>query len=512
MRIKAGGTSNEVPDSNISTYNTIDRQPRSTMRYGTRMTLSFALTAVMTAAVLSIVLAFVWEGQFQTYTRSNMQRMAQQMADSLSQQYLETGTWTSDALSFVTTSSENMPEVGVRIADAKGTVIYDDARGGVIAAPAADRSNFVPEPNSKDSVVTADIFVVNGENGSEKIGQVTYWSVGSEALLTRSDSAFRMSSYAAIITAASLAVIFACVIGILAARSLTRPIKAITTTASQIRNGDLSARCGLKGSDEIGRLGETFDEMASTLERDIMLEHRLTSDVAHELRTPLMAMQATVEAMQDGVMPADQDHLATVNVEVRRLSRLVDAMLRLSRMENGKIPLNIERTDVVALCSDLVTMQELLFQDNGLTLTFDNRTGHSKYYAEIDPDLIREAMVNLLSNAMRYTQEGGSVKVTVARDRRNVMLSVSDTGMGIAKEDIPRVFSRFWRSDASREREAGGLGVGLALTKEIVDRHNGTISVDSEEGVGTTFTLKLPITYKQPKASMQGSKEQKDKQ
>ena len=92
------------------------------------------------------------------------------------------------------------------------------------------------------------------------------------------------------------------------------------------------------------------------------------------------------------------------------------------------------------------------------------------------------------------------------------MLSVSDTGMGIAKEDIPRVFSRFWRSDASREREAGGLGVGLALTKEIVDRHNGTISVDSEEGVGTTFTLKLPITYKQPKASKQGSKEQKDKQ
>jgi signal transduction histidine kinase len=108
-------------------------------------------------------------------------------------------------------------------------------------------------------------------------------------------------------------------------------------------------------------------------------------------------------------------------------------------------------------------------------------------------------MVNLLSNAMRYTSEGGSVTVRVERDRRNVLLSVQDTGMGIAKEDIPRVFARFWRSDASRERAAGGLGVGLALTKEIVDRHNGTISVDSEEGVGTTFTLRLPITHRHPR-------------
>ena len=236
--------------------------------------------------------------------------------------------------------------------------------------------------------------------------------------------------------------------------------------------------------------------MAGTLERDIKMEHRLTSDVAHELRTPLMAMQATVEAMQDGVMPADQDNLATVAEEVRRLSRLVDAMLRLSRMENGKTPLNIAKTDVVALANDLVTVHSQLFQDNGIELKFTNDTGHKTFMAEIDPDLIREALVNLMSNALRYTPEGGSVEVRVWRDRRNVLISVADTGMGIAKEDIPRVFSRFWRSDASRERAAGGLGVGLSLTKEIVDRHNGTISVDSEEGVGTSFTLKLPLAHR----------------
>ncbi|MDO4797074.1 MAG: HAMP domain-containing sensor histidine kinase [Coriobacteriales bacterium] len=489
-----------VADSHASSYNTIKRQPRSTLKYSTRMTLSFALTAVLSAVVLSAVLAFVWEDQFQSYTRANMQRMVEQTAETLAQQYGEHKAWTNETLEFMASTSESMPEVGMRLANDEGEVLYDDDSGGAIAVTRTGKQRRIIMPLDENSIVTADI-MVEGEEGrvSFVAGTLTFWSASSDALLTKSDSVFRTNSYAAIITAASLAVVFACVIGYFVARALTKPIKRITTTASQIRNGDLTARTGLSGTDEIGRLGETFDDMASSLEHDIKFEHRLTSDVAHELRTPLMAMQATVEAMQDGVMPADQNNLATVSVEVRRLSRLVDAMLRLSRMENGTTPLNIERCDVVALVEDLVTVHSQLFQDNGIELIYQNETGHREFYAELDPDLIREAMVNLLSNAMRYTAEGGNVWVKVARNRRNVLLSVQDTGMGIAKEDMPRVFSRFWRSDASRERVAGGLGVGLALTKEIVDRHNGTIAVDSEEGVGTTFTLRLPITQRKQK-------------
>ncbi|MBR3226753.1 MAG: HAMP domain-containing histidine kinase [Atopobiaceae bacterium] len=464
------------------------------------MTLSFALTAVMTAVVLSIVLAFVWEQQFQTYTRDNMQRMATQMADTLSQQYADEGAWTDSILDYVDATSGSMKEVGIRLIDSDGNVLYDNTMGGLLVSRQGRQSKNVILPPRKDSVVVADIQIVDvledGTTSPRVVGSLTFWAMNSDVFLTQSDSLFRTSSYGAIVTAASMAVIFACIIGVFVARALAKPIKVITTTASQIRNGDLTARTGISGTDEIGRLGETIDDMATTLERDIKLEHRLTSDVAHELRTPLMAMQATVEAMQDGVLPADQTNLATVGAEVRRLSRLVDAMLRLSRMENGKTPFQLEKCDVVELASNLVVAHSQLFQDNGIELTLQNDTGHDAFYAEIDPDLIREAMVNLLSNAMRYTAEGGSVTVRVARDRRNVLLSVQDTGMGIAKEDIPRVFSRFWRSDASRERVAGGLGVGLSLTKEIVDRHNGTISVDSEEGVGTTFTLHLPVTHR----------------
>ena len=498
------GSHDEAVDSNVSSYNTIKRHPRNTLKYSTRMTLSFALTAVMTAVVLSIVLALVWEQQFQTYTRDNMQRMVQQMADTLSQQYTDAQAWSEGILDYVDTASGSMKEVGMRLVDASGNVLYDNTMGGLVKGESQNGrmpKKFVPTLR-EDTFVTADIVTTGpseanpDEVETSVVGTLTFWSVSSDVFLTQSDSLFRTSSYGAIVTAASMAVVFACVIGVFVARALAKPIKRITTTASQIRNGDLTARTGIVGTDEIGRLGETIDDMATTLERDIKLEHRLTSDVAHELRTPLMAMQATVEAMQDGVLPADQTNLATVAIEVRRLSRLVDAMLRLSRMENGKTPFQIEKCDIVELTNDLVMAHTQLFQDNGIALSFINDTGHDSFMVEIDPDLVREAMVNLMSNAMRYTSEGGSVIVRVARDRRNVLISVQDTGMGIAKEDIPRVFSRFWRSDASRERVAGGLGVGLALTKEIVDRHNGTISVDSEEGVGTTFTLHLPLVHR----------------
>ena len=196
--------------------------------------------------------------------------------------------------------------------------------------------------------------------------------------------------------------------------------------------------------------------------------------------------------MQDGVLPADDEHFETVAAEVRRLSRLVDAMLKLSRLENGSTELKTERTDVVYLIRSLVTSQHQLFHEKGLHLRFVDESQYGELNADIDPDLIREAVVNLMSNAMRYTDEDGWVTVTVRQDKSDVLIAVQDTGIGIAKEDIPQTFGRFWRSDVSRERVSGGLGVGLSLTKEIVDKHNGTILVESELGKGTTFTLRIP--------------------
>lgn len=481
--------------SSRASWNTPRSDMRSGMSYATRMASLFALTSVMTVLVLVGVVAVVWSGVFSDYTRANMTDIAQSTAQRLAQEYELNGKWSTSYLASVADSTLSSDDIGLQVVDAEGTILYDDSwpaaamvgstQGG---SEPSSHSLISSAPTDAAASVTRDITLTDGT----VVGQVRLWVFGSDALLSKADTAFRDRTFNAMFLASIIAVAISVIIGILVSRMLTNPLRRITGTAKQIRDGDLSARTGLKGDGEIDRLGETFDEMATSLEKDLKHEHRITSDVAHELRTPLMAMLATVEAMQDGVLPTDDEHLETVASETRRLSRLVQQMLDLSRMENRTAPLKLERIDTVSFVRRIVDSQQQLFSDHDLRLRFSDDTQGRPSDIEADPDMVTQAVVNLMSNAMRYTPEGGWVVVSVRTSRRNVQIIVSDTGIGIAKEDLSRIFGRFWRADASRAREAGGLGVGLSVTKQIVERHHGYISVESELGKGTTFTIHLP--------------------
>lgn len=474
------------PPETEGSYKTIKPDPVGNQSFTTRMAAFFALTAVMTVLVLISVLGIVWENRFTTYTRENLQNTVDTTALNMSQAYARADGWNADVLSIARQASATNSDIGIQVLDVSGVVLYDDS------APNARRpggNSALSGPQTGDAVVYAVVQNLQGE----PVGSIRIWTFGSEPFLTQRDIAFRNGSYQAISLAAAIAISLSGLIGILASRSLTKPVRRITETAVQIRSGNLAARSGIRGENELGRLGETFDDMASSLERDIKLERRLTSDVAHELRTPLMAIMATVEAIQDGILPADEERLENIVSESRRLSRLVDAMLHLSRLENGKTKFNPESVNVVAMVASLVAVQETLFKENNRTLTFVDKTPEGNCFVDIDSDMIREALTNLLSNAIRYTDDGGHVVITVSIDDNDAVISVTDDGMGIAPEDIPQTFSRFWRAEESRERASGGLGVGLAITKEIMDRHNGTISVESELGKGTTFSLHLPV-------------------
>ena len=531
-----------------ASWNTPRSDSRSGLSYGSRMALSFALTSLMTVLILVCVIMVVWGSAFSEYTRANVIDLAKLTSEKLADSYEQDGEWTVDTLYAIAQSSSISDDIGLQVLDAEGTILYDDTwpvasvaadvkkseaepvpdtgsaeEGSVVAtdqgsagqaaATSAEGSATAAEedepkikfdrhglistaPTDEEGAITEPITTSDGK----VVGKVRLWVLGSDVLLTKTDTAFREKTIDAMFLAAAIAVAISVMIGLFVSRMLTNPIRRITGTAKQIRDGDLSARTNMR-DDEIDQLGETFDEMATSLEKDLKHERRLTSDVAHELRTPLMAMLATVEAMQDGVYPTDNEHLETVASETRRLARLVQQMLDLSRMENHTAPMNIEAVDMVELVRGIVNAQEPLFHERDLRLRFADETQGKIPFIKVDPDMITQCVINLMSNAMRYTPEGGWVIVTVGLDRKHLTISVSDTGIGIAKEDLSRIFGRFWRADASRAREAGGLGVGLAVTKQIVERHHGFISVESELEKGTTFTIHLPREQQQQPSS-----------
>lgn len=294
----------------------------------------------------------------------------------------------------------------------------------------------------------------------------------------------------AVLTAGVIALILSTILGLYFAVGIARPVQHIADTADEIKNGNLSARTGLSGDDQLGQFGQRFDEMADAIERDRDLERQLIGDVAHELRTPLMAIQATVEAIQDGVFEADEEHLNTISFETRRLGRLVEALLHLNRLENGTTEIKRELVNLSSVVNGLSTTHEALIESSGIM-----------FFANVDPnvmvvgdqDLISQAVANLLSNAVRYTPENGMVNIDLTRENGYARISVTDTGVGISEEDMKKVFSRFWRADVARQNVDGGLGIGLALVKEVVDQHFGDVSVASRLGEGSTFTMRIPL-------------------
>lgn len=477
------------------TGTTVDPSDKATKKkgrmlgFGQRVALTFAVVSVVMALLFVVVLSVVWNDQFKENSRATVNDYAVSVAQSLGRVYSQRGWWSASAVSNAMSNSAAVDGVGVQMLDSNGRVLYDSTWVGVDNEVVAGGISLAPDDSS--------MVIVPIEVAGKQVGTVKSWVYGSDLLLTSRDEALRDNSYVAIGIAAVVSLMFAALISFLVSRQLTKPVRKISAAAQRIKEGDRTARSGVNGSDDLGQLGETFDSMAEAIEKEAELERRLTADVAHELRTPLQALRANVEAMQDEVLPCDQEHLALLSNETNRLARLVDSMLRLSRLENGSVRMSFQPVDIVQFVSDIATSHRMLLEDAGLELTFRNDVSSDELYVELDRDTVTQALTNILSNAIRYTPAPGKVTISVSCVNEEARVAVADTGIGIAKEDMNKVFSRFWRAEESRNRVAGGLGVGLAVTKEIVDRHHGRVEVESERGVGTTFILCFPLT--QPK-------------
>jgi signal transduction histidine kinase len=292
--------------------------------------------------------------------------------------------------------------------------------------------------------------------------------------------------------AGGLVALLAVGITVLVSRRMLRPVVALTDAAQRMAGGDLDHRVDVQGRDELSELAHSFNTMASALAANEDQRKRMVNDVAHELRNPLANIRGYVEAALDGVALADDKLLGSLHEDALLLQRLVDDLQTLALAEAGRLALHRKPTDVVELATTVVSTHHAQAEGSGVELVLDAPS--VVLVVDGDPARLRQSVGNLVSNALRYTPEGGTVTVRVRpAGGDHVTVAVQDTGLGIAAEDLPHVFDRFWRADRSRTRDTGGSGLGLAITRELVTAHNGRITATSQEGEGSTFTIRLPL-------------------
>ena len=291
-----------------------------------------------------------------------------------------------------------------------------------------------------------------------------------------------------------LAALAAAVVGFVFSGILARPLSGMIRAIQKMARGDFSARASEKGSGEIRRLAETFNSMSEKIETLDITRNQFVANASHELKTPLASMKVLVESL---IYQPDMDRglrtefLQDINREIDRLSAIVSDLLTLVRMDAGSVKLSREK----------LTLQDLV-EENRHRLDPMARKRRQELVINIkdpcelnaDKGKMNQVIYNLMENAIKYTQEGGRIVVTLDRTTRNAILSVKDNGPGIPQDAIPHIFDRFFRVDKARSRETGGTGLGLSIVRQMVLLHGGTIRVESQEGQGSDFIVELPVS------------------
>ncbi len=282
-------------------------------------------------------------------------------------------------------------------------------------------------------------------------------------------------------------VVLAAMISLYVAKRLSAPLIDMKEAAEKITRGDLSARTNVPGNDELSELGNALNHLAAQLQKQEQLRVTMTQDIAHELRTPLTTLKSHIQAMLDQIWEPTPARLQACYEETERLIMLVSDLEQLTEMDSPHFRLHRKPENLTALIEQSVRILSAAFLEKGIRLEVGP---HPDLRLNVDRDRLIQILVNVLSNSLKFTPEGGQVEIRVKDENDSVLITVQDTGPGIAPEDLPYVFERFYRADKSRNRKWGGSGIGLTIVKKLVDAHGGTVWIES--GHGTKVYIRLP--------------------
>ena len=460
-----------------------------TINLKTRLVLSFSILGLVSIVSITILVNFFLERQFIQYTIRNQEQDNLEIVDRIGQQYLGNNLWKIDIIE----------DIGVRALEEGKIVALIDSRGTPVWDARKHNSGLCQEMIQRMTKKMAERYP-SAEGGfikkfypllleGERAGNIQIEHYGP-FYFSDTELFFIERLNRILLILASAIIIASIILGVAVAGRISRPIADINAAASEIGRGHYKGSALRdSGITEVKELRSTIMTLADSLESKEKLRKQLTSDVAHELRTPLATLQSHLEAMIDGVWEPSVERLSGCHEEMIRIAGLVNDMETLARYEAEGISLRKEEFNLKDTAEKVLSLFQDQFREKGISLKIqgDNTilTG--------DSDKLKQVLMNLVTNSFKHTQQGGVVKIGIEKNESSVRLTVMDNGSGIPEEDLPFIFERFYRADRSRTRLTGGSGIGLTIVKEIVEAHGGNIEVRSVPGKETVFTVTLSV-------------------
>ncbi len=465
------------------------------MKLTLKLLIAFALVVATGIGVVGYLANQRTDSAFQTYVAGNGQMYVARVASGLATLYQDEGSW--NGASALLQGLQRASSDRLILADASGVVVADTA-DQLIGRNATQAGLTSPVPIVAKGQTVGQLYVpsvaVGGPGaGRGPLGTGARAGVGGRGIGAATQTAeeiFQETVSQSLLASGLIAGAVALALGALAAWQVVRPLRLLTRGAERIAGGDFDHRVDVRSHDEVGQLARAFNSMAEALERDERARRNLLADVAHELRTPLTVIEGTADAILDNLYEPTPDRIRAIKEEAMLLTKVVADLRDLALAESGRLALERSESDPDELAQRAIRGARGVADAKGVALEVS--VAPDLPSLSVDSGRIAQVLGNLLGNAIRHTPSGGRVSLGVSRRSEGVVFSVADTGEGIAVEDLPHVFDRFYRGDRSRSRETGGSGLGLAIARQMVEAHGGRIWVESTPGKGSTFSFVLP--------------------
>lgn len=456
----------------------------------TTIAIQYAFVVLIVVFLISIVSNFLISRQFENYVEEQQNEKAEDMALNLSHQYdAMSGGWNLDYVHGLGMYALNEGYI-LKLSDEKQDILWDAQNHDMTLCSQMMES--ISSQMQENYLGFEGKFVTHRydlKQGNQVVGylDVSYYS---PYYLNENEFHFIEALNQILIVVGICSLLMAVVIGLFLAGSLSKPIAKIVEITERISDGDYSIRFqeGVK-TKELDDLSRAVNYMAESLENQETIRKRLTSDVAHELRTPLANVSSYLEAIIEGVWEPTPERLQNCYDELERISKLVSDLERLKQMENENLKLHKTRENLLELVQAVMKNFEIQMESKNLRSVV---TGED-VFACIDRNRMQQVITNLISNAVKYSNENGTIRVKIEKNADMASIQVQDEGIGIPEKDLPLIFERFYRTDKSRNRRTGGAGIGLTIAKAIVQAHGGKIIAESKQGIGSTFTVIFPV-------------------